>query len=149
MTLLRPLRESDIEGLLSWLPDAARAAGCKAWSNAASVSTAIERDDVLVAGDSGAFLHVECGEPQSGAARVRFLAVDPSQRRLGLGGRVALALEERLRGPAEKIYVTVPSDIGLALYFWLRLGYRPLTQQEWPARPKREPSVWMVRTIGR
>jgi ribosomal protein S18 acetylase RimI-like enzyme len=145
---LRPLARRDIQRLAAWLPGAARAAGCDLWADTPNLSTAIKRDDVLVDGSTGAFLHIEAAAPHGGEARVHFLAVDPEQRRLGLGGRVALTLEELLRGSAERIYVAVPADFGLALYFWLRLGYRPLTQREWPTSPERGPSVWMVRELA-
>ena len=147
MIELHPLRESDIEPLASWLPDVAKAAGCETWSDSTRLPGAVGRDDVLVAGGREAFLHYETNRPNQGGALVRFLAVEPGQRRLGIGGRVALTLEQRVRGSAARMYVAVPAEIGLALYFWLRLGYRPLTQPEWPAPPERAPSTWMVRGI--
>ncbi len=55
---------------------------------------------------------------------------------------------KRLRRSSRRVYVLVPSKLGLALYFWLRLGYRPLTQREWPAGPESTPSVWMMRDLG-
>ena len=82
-----------------------------------------------------------------GAAHVKLLAVAPDKRRLGIGGRAALALERRLRRSAKRLYVLVPSRIGIALYFWLRLGYRPLTQRDWPEAPADAPSTWMVREL--
>ncbi len=93
-------------------------------------------------------LAYDTGTPQRNSARVRFLAVDPGRRRLGVGSRAALALEERLAPSAKEIYVSVPARLGLAFYFWLRLGYRPLTQRDWPYPPEESPSVWMVRSLA-
>jgi hypothetical protein len=81
-------------------------------------------------------------------AQVRFLAVEPGRRRLGAGGRAALALERKLKRSARAIYVLIPEHLGLALYFWLRLGYRPLTQGDWPVAPDEGASTWMVRELG-
>ncbi len=102
---------------------------------------------VVVEGDPSGLLHYEAGAPDTRAARVHLLIVAPERRRLGIGGRAALALETRLSGEVERIYIAVPSDLGLAFYFWLRLGYRPLTQSDWPAPPERPPAVWMVREL--
>jgi hypothetical protein len=41
----------------------------------------------------------------------------------------------------------VPSDLGLALYFWLRLGYRPLLQRDWPAPVEGKTAAWMQREL--
>jgi len=73
--------------------------------------------------------------------------VAPDRRRLGTGHRSALALETRLPASIRRVYVSIPARLGLALYFWLRLGYRPLTQRDWPAAPDDAPGVWMVREL--
>lgn len=74
--------------------------------------------------------------PAAGAASVPFIAVDPARRYRGLGGEAALALERhlRLRRGVRRVFAPVPEGRGLAVYFWLRLGYRPLTRSEapWP-----------------
>jgi GNAT superfamily N-acetyltransferase len=92
----------------------------------------------------------QTGSPSRHAARIRFLIVEPARRRLGIGGRAVLALERRLTTLAGALYVKVPASLGLALYFWLRLGYRPLTQAEAPspASPT-SPATWMVRSLNR
>jgi GNAT superfamily N-acetyltransferase len=144
---LRPLRKGDFESLSSWLPDAAKAMGCERLADLGSLGNS---HDLLVAvdGEPAGVLQVETGAPTPDAALVRALLVAPERRRLGIGGRAALALERRLARKAKRIFVVAPSELGLALYFWLRLGYRPLTQAEWPARPERSPATWMVRELG-
>ena len=142
---LRPLRTADIPALAVWLPRAAAEARCQRWAREDALPAAVGREGALVADDC--FLAYELGSPQPQAATVQLLAVAPGRRRLGTGSLAALALERRLRLSASGIYVLVPAQLGLALYFWLRLGYRPLTQAEWPARPERGPAVWMVRGL--
>ena len=148
LTPLRPLRQSDLESL-AWLPAVADDIGCEGWSTGNALRAAIDGDRALVPDLDApeALVAYETGAPERRAARVRFLAVRPERRRLGIGGHTALALEERLAPSAERLYVLVPARIGLALYFWLRLGYRPLTQRDWPAPPEEPPAVWMVRSL--
>jgi GNAT superfamily N-acetyltransferase len=123
---------------------------CDRWSSEDALRDALGRDDTLLYHDDAgeAFLAYELHTPKRDAARIDLLAVAADKRRLGIGSRAALALEKRLARPAKRIYVAVPARIGLALYFWLRLGYRPLTQGEWPQGPEDPPSAWMVRELG-
>jgi GNAT superfamily N-acetyltransferase len=143
---LRPIRRRDLDSLSTWLPDAARAIGCE---HLAEPDALRDTTGVLVAveGELGGVLLFETGAPRPDAANVRALLVAPERRRLGIGGRAALALELRLPKKTKRIYVAVPSELGLALYFWLRLGYRPLTQAKWPAPPEGSPATWMVREL--
>ncbi len=148
--MLRPLRAANIDQLAAWLPDVANAAGCDHWTNADELHTAIDNPSVLTVGsDYNCFVAYELGSPHAGAALIRLLAVAPDSRHTGLGGRIALALEKRLAlsTKTKQIYVAVPSRIGIALYFWLRLGYRPLVRSDSPLLPS--PSfAWMVRALG-
>ncbi len=147
---LRSLRTSDVASLARWLPAIAEALGCDGWTNEEAVRDGVGRADVLLYQDYAgeAFVTFTLEAPVSGAARIDLLAVASDKRRLGIGGRAAIALEKRLARTTKQIYVAVPSTIGLALYFWLRLGYRPLTQREWPA-PLESTSTWMVRGLRR
>lgn len=74
--------------------------------------------------------------PHPAAATFAFIAVDPARRYAGLGGEAALAVEAlvRARWRPRELLAPVPAGRGLAVYFWLRLGYRPLTRSEapWP-----------------
>jgi GNAT superfamily N-acetyltransferase len=88
--------------------------------------------------------------PAAGDATLPFIAVDPERRFRGLGGEAGLALAAHLRNHGvSRVYAPVPDGRGLALYFWLRLGFRPLLQGESPgmlaglnAEPVR--GVWML-----
>lgn len=147
---LRPLREADLASLSPWFPRVAADLACDAWAGDGALRRAVGQDDILAAVEHGpaGILSYEIDAPDKDSARIRLLAIDPSRRRLGIGSRAALALEKRLAGKVGRIYVTVPSKLGLAFYFWLRLGYQPLTQSQWPAPPEEPPSAWMVRPLG-
>ncbi len=147
---LRPLHQADLAPLAAWLPRAAADAGCAAWEAEDALCKAVAKQNVLTGAEGApeSFLAYEIDTPQRNAAWVRLLAVAPGRRRLGIGQRAVLALEERLAGSISRLYVLVPAKLGLALYFWLRLGYRPLTQREWPTQPEAGPAVWMVRELG-
>ena len=144
---LHSLRPVDIEHLVSWLPDVATAAECQPWADSTALAELTGKPGVLTNDARTAFLAYELRSPEANAARVTFLAVAPDERRLGIGGQAALAVERRLRGKAKRLYVVVPSSIGLALYFWLRLGYKPLERANWPEPPANPPAVWMVQEL--
>lgn len=145
---LRPLRRADIATLAAWLPSTASDAGCERWTDAEALAAAIATEGVLVADEGGAVGLVSYDAAGPGReAHIRLLAVDPERRRLGFGGRAALALERRLRPSADQVCALVPARLGLALYFWLRLGYRPLTHAERPPPAQAGPSLWMVRSL--
>ncbi len=90
--------------------------------------------------------------PVEGAVSIPLVAVEPEQRYRGLGSEAALALEQHLRArlAAERIYAPVPDGRGLAVYFWLRLGYRPLLKEmaPWPLaslNAASPPGIWLLR----
>jgi GNAT superfamily N-acetyltransferase len=72
-----------------------------------------------------------------------WLAVDETLRAYGYGG-AAVPIVERAAQRAGLVgaRVLVPASNGVALYFWLRLGYRPLAKGSW-RRPYE--GTWMVR----
>ena len=145
---LHSIRPADAERLATWLPDVAAEAGWADWADPDPLSRSVHDPQVLTDDSSTAFLAFELASPIPSAARIDFLAVSPGKRRLGIGGRTALAFERRLRGKAKSVYAPVPASIGLALYFWLRLGYQPLTKRDWPVTPKSAtPSIWMKREL--
>lgn len=95
---------------------------------------------------------VSLDAPVASAAAIPFISIDPARRYRGLGGEAALALERHLRARfgIERVYAAIPDWRGLAVYFWLRQGYRPVTATEapWPltglvAEPR--PGIWMLR----
>ena len=145
---LHTIRRSDVERLAAWLPAVAEEAQCPRWTPPDALHEAVGGLHVLTNDDRSAFIAFQTAAPERDAAQVEFLAVAPGQRRLGIGGNIALDVERRLKRKAERLYALVPASIGLALYFWLRLGYRPLARKDSPAIPTSTKSVWMVRIIS-
>ncbi len=144
---LHAVRNSDIERLATWLPDVAGEAGCPRWALPDALVEMVGSSQVLTNEDASAFIAFQTAAPEADAAQVDFLAVAPGQRRLGIGGGMALGVERRLKRKAKRLYTLVPASIGLALYFWLRLGYRPFARKDSPPMPSGDTSVWMVRSI--
>ncbi len=144
---LHTVRHSDVERLATWLPDVAEEAGCPRWAFADALVQIAGSFHVLTNEDASVFVALQTPAPERDAAQVDFLAVAPGQRRLGIGGGMALGVERRLKRKAKRLYTLVPASIGLALYFWLRLGYRPLARKNAPPMPSSDTSVWMVRSI--
>jgi hypothetical protein len=105
----------------------------------------VEADEgVAIAKPSGDLIGIAVAtpdEPEAGAACMAFVAIDPREQFRGLGGEAGVALERRVvqRWGARRLLAPVPEGRGLAVYFWLRLGYRPLTQAGAP---------WAVRGVG-
>jgi len=113
------------------------------------------RRAVLISDAAGLPVGAACyvlDAPEPGSASVPFIAIEPARRFRGLGGEAALALERLLRERrgVRRVFAPVPDGRGLAVYFWLRLGYRPLIAAEapWPlagltAEPR--PGIWLLR----
>jgi hypothetical protein len=90
--------------------------------------------------------------PDDGSASIPLLTIAPNRRFVGLGGEAGLALEKQVRARwgSERLYAPVPDGRGLAVYFWLRLGYRPMLTPEapWPLAGlvvEARPGIWMQR----
>ena len=86
-------------------------------------------------------LEYRVGYPAEGWLCVGFVAVEPPLRGLGFGSEAVRLLEEEAlrRGLARRFCAEVPLGNGTGLYFWLRLGYRPVGPGEdhWPGRRPR------------
>lgn len=147
---LRRIRKSDVPVLAEWLPAVSSQIGCDRWAAPDTIRDAVGQDGIFAIDEGGPLgvLSLELDAPEKASASIRMLAVEPARRRLGFGGRAALALERRLRKSVRRIYVLVPARIGLALYFWLRLGYQPLTHEQFAPPPQSGPALWMVRNLN-
>ena len=124
------------------------------WTRADLETAVTAGNGVLISDSGGAAIGVAVvlrDVPAPGSATVPFLAVDPDRRFRGLGGEAGLALDAHLRSHGfEKVYAPVPDGRGLAVYFWLRLGFKPLTVPDSPGPLvglSREPvhGIWMLR----
>ena len=125
--LLTPLDRSHLSGLGPWLQEAIE----PEWSPADIEAGAVRGEAALISlaqGEAPVGLAILGDGPHAKAATVAFVCIEPAMRYRGLGGEAALAIERRLRGglAVERVYAPVPETRGLAIYFWLRLGYRPL-----------------------
>ncbi len=100
------------------------------------------RDDPGVIG----LLDYRLGEPEPGRLAIGFIAVAKGYRGWGYGSEAVRLLEAEAarRWGAQGFRAGADMRNGLALYFWLRLGYRP--GEAAPDSPARE-AMPMVRTI--
>jgi len=156
---LRPLSEADLPLIEPWYRRAAAAiAGLRAGRREADLRQHFEearsqpgRELLAIAlasdGELVGLLDRWSPYPATGWLTVGFLAVGERCRGRGLGTDAVLALEEeaRRRGLAHRFAAGVSADAGRALYFWLRLGYRPLLQADLPWPSPKKGVVWMVR----
>ena len=82
-----------------------------------------------------------------------WLAVDARWRAFGYGGAAVPLLEQAAETAGAQIALApLPPDNGVALYFWLRLGYTPLRgvavgPDDWPAGLSSD-ALWMQRRIA-
>jgi ribosomal protein S18 acetylase RimI-like enzyme len=144
---LRALRNSEVGVLEDWVPPLAASLGVARWSEADALTSAVSDRAALLYVDAAgeAFLSYIARTQPTRFVQIDFIAVPPAKRRLGLGGRAALALEKRLAREHGRVLLSVPASAGLALYFWLRLGYRPLLRSQWPTAVSN--TIWMEREL--
>jgi hypothetical protein len=80
-------------------------------------------------------------------AIIELVATPADAARRGAGMRAAALVEGELRSAgARRVYAPAPESHGIAMYFWIRLGYRPLMRPDWPC--EREGVAWLVRDLG-
>ena len=135
--VLRPIRESDVEPIARWYTKAVVLAG-----SPAPLSDLLNSGGLLVFPEGAdqqpvGLMLVALDDPEPGSATVNLLAIAaPEHRELAAQ---AVALFEADRHPeSSRTRAAVPADVGLALYFWLRLGYRPIASHE---------ELWMIRGL--
>ena len=81
-----------------------------------------------------------------------WLAIDARWRAYGYGGASVPLLEQAASQAGATVALTpLPPDNGVALYFWLRLGYAPLRSPpldwaDWPAGVASD-ALWMQRPL--
>ena len=126
--VLRPLRESDVEAIARWCAKPIVLAGSPVPLRDLLDSTDRRRTLVMVEEKTQApagLVIVALDDPEPGWATVNLLAIARQEER-DVAALGVVLLEAHLRGEARHIRAAVPLDVGLALYFWLRLGYRPV-----------------------
>jgi hypothetical protein len=139
--VLRPIEEADVEPIARWYDTAVLLAGSLAPLGKLPDSNGRRRPLLLT--DSAnqepvGLILATLEDPEPGWATVNLLAIARQEERDVAALGVAL-LEAHLRGEATHIRAAVPADVGLALYFWLRLGYRPIVSGE---------TLWLTRELA-
>lgn len=152
---LSPLTHNALEKMQDWLvPSLAPDWQPDALDPHIDTGAAVLISEALTGDPIGAAI-VILDAPKPGAAAVPFISIDPKRRYRGLGGEATLALERHIRArfDIENVYAAIPDWRGLAVYFWLRQGYRPVTASEapWPLTglvPEPRPGIWMLRDMA-
>jgi GNAT superfamily N-acetyltransferase len=150
--ILRTATLEDVMSLGTWLSTSALSPD---WQLQDLEETLLAATSLLIsdrAGEALGLIVLLSDRPEPGDVSLPLVAVAPQRRFSGLGGEAVLAVEReaRTRWGVQRCFAPVPDGRGLAVYFWLRLGYRPLTTQQapWPLaglsdEPRR--GLWMLR----
>jgi hypothetical protein len=155
---LREPSPRDVETTLSWISEAVGAVAGRTGVEARPVSleqllaeeppqrrvlmvTRRERKRSASTTDSPVGIVVLSAHSQE-PVRIEALAIAASERNLGYGAEAVYELEDLYRG--HRLVAAVPSTNGLAIYFWLRVGYRPVFATPL-SREFNDGRVWMVR----
>ncbi len=161
---LRLFREADIAIIEPWYGAAAAAVQGLASEDALSIQNlyyqleAADSDPeaaILAITPRGAaspvgLLEYRLNRPTPGWCTVGFIAIEPARRGYGLGSEAVRAFEEaaEARGLARAFRAAVEPGNGLGFYFWLRLGYRPVSPSDAPdPTPWSRDTMWMVRLL--
>ena len=134
---MRPLAANDLEAVADWHEGAEELRGRLEDAECGVLAiTRCEEDSAI------GVVEYRVGYPEEGWLSVEFVAVEPRVRGLGLDSEAVRLLEEEVleRGWASRFCAPVRHGDGLALYFWLRLGYRPAVAAEspWPGGAPRD-----------
>ena len=109
---LRPLLPAEAAQVAAW---------CPGYNGDAQELLAVLAGEELV----GA-VGYRLGEPAAGWCSIGLAVVAPDRRGFGLGSEAVRALEGLAVAAGARCFrALVPESLGLAFYFWLRLGYRP------------------------
>lgn len=155
MLTLRPAVDADVAWLDGWLTSVAASV---AYGDATGAGLGLSLVDRTRAerslrariimrdgGDAGLVVY-RVDAPQRGSAIIEIIATPPEQARRGSGTSAAAAVEDELRAAGVRVvYAPAPVVHGIATYFWIRLGYRPLLRGEWPC--ERPDVAWLAREL--
>jgi len=159
---LRPLLHTDAADIEPWLAEAAAAVdGVRPAADTPATLVAFERlvstrwpgatieamlvEKVEVAGLLAWRRSTTLGDHAS-AIVIEALAVRAGLRNLGYGAEAVYRLEAA--HPQARVYAAIPRMNGLAIYFWLRAGYRPLRLDEDATLVHDPERLWMVNGLS-
>ena len=151
---LRPIEDGDVAWLDSWLDGVAASVGYGtlvdppgAWlRNRLDRERHLHVDVIERDGRPAGVAVYRARAPRRDAAIIELVATPPSQARRGTGMSAAALVEELLRAEGTRtIYGPAPSVHGIDVYFWIRLGYRPLARDAWPCAI--DGVAWMRRDL--
>jgi hypothetical protein len=150
---LRPAARADDAWLATWFPGLARSVGYDAGVRDPSPTRLIIERDAQGALSTAApgsvpvgVIAVRVHAPKRGETIIELVATPAERARTGAGMQAAALLEEDLRARGvQRIYAPASEAHGIAMYFWIRLGYRPLLRCEWPCT--REGVAWLARDL--
>ena len=150
---LRTATRADSAWVDAWLPDVATSLGYDPANQDRSQKRLIIRRDANGSRSAGDPAREDVGvliyrlsTPARGDAMIELVATPPQHARKGAGMAAAALLEEDLRRRGvRRVYAPAPAVHGIAMYFWIRLGYRPLLRGDWPCA--REGVAWLVRDL--
>lgn len=150
---LRPLSDTDRPWLETWLEGVAASVGydpsgliSKSAGRAVATSAhprVIERDDRAVG-----LIVYRMRVPDKASAIIDFVGTPREEARRGAGLAAAASVEPLLAAAGcRRVYAPAPAVHGIDVYFWIRLGYRPLLRDDWPC--ERQGIAWFRRDLGR
>jgi GNAT superfamily N-acetyltransferase len=155
MLALRPIAAADADWLDGWLAPVAASVGYteldaelpgERLRDALRVGHGLLCWIVVRDGDATGLIVYRLHAPRDGAAIVEMVATQPKHARRGSGMAAVAALEDALRMQGVRsVYAPAPAVHGIATYFWIRLGYRPLLRAEWPC--ERAAVAWFTREL--
>lgn len=155
MLALRPIAAADADWLDGWLAPVAASVGYSELGaelpgerllDALRVEHGLQGRIVVRDGDAVGLVVYRLHAPRDGAAIVEMVATQPEHARRGSGMTAVAAVEDALRTQGVRaVHAPAPAAHGIATYFWIRLGYRPLLRAEWPCA--RAGVAWLMREL--
>jgi GNAT superfamily N-acetyltransferase len=151
---LRPLEDSDGVWLDEWFGALAASVGCQIdvaapsdWLRGRLARERHLRVGVIERDGRAAGVAVyRVRAPRRAAAIIELVATTPADARRGSGMAAAALVEELLRADGIRtVYAPAPAGHGIDVYFWIRLGYRPLPRAAWPCAV--DSVAWMRRDL--
>ena len=152
---LRAVEDVDAAWLDAWLAPVAASVGYDEMASERTGALLLERlrvehglrAQIIVrdGGDAGLVVY-RVGAPTRDAAIVEIIATPAALARRGSGMSAAALVEDGLRTEGMRmVYAPAPAVHGIATYFWIRLGYRPLLRGDWPC--ERAGVAWLAREL--